>query len=82
MTPAVSEDSTIILANEATARTLARAEKKKQDTRKVSFINYSRIIPKKGTREEKNETTVISKGIRRIGYGGERSIFKVMLFFA
>ena len=40
MTPAVSEDSTIILANEATARTLARAEKKKQDTRKVSFINY------------------------------------------
>ena len=53
MTPAVSEDSTIILANEATARTLARAEKKKQDTRKVSFINYSRIIPKKARERRK-----------------------------
>ena len=36
MTPAVSEtDDLKLLPNEATARTLARAEKKKQDTRKV-----------------------------------------------
>ena len=42
ITPAVSEtDELRLLPNEATARTLARTEKKKQDTRKVRhFENF------------------------------------------